>query len=239
MQSVADLEIDQNTNESAFEKWTHGFAEIENAGLSTIHPDGTLLFLEGQPARGLYLVLGGTAKVSISSAQGKVLIIRVVRAGDLLGINSTVTGLPYEATAETLKRCRTVFIPRNQFNALHSQDERVKEIVLRALNRYVSALIEATRRLMLAETAAEKLAGLLLKWCDEFGEVDPGGVRVRHEFTQEEVAQMICASRETVTRLLGEFTKRGLICVTSCSLYVFDRKGLEDIASNRIILTFK
>lgn len=232
MQSVADLESGQIGTGSAFEKWNSGFTQIENAGFTTIHPDGTLLFIEGEPARGLYLVLDGTAKVSVSSPQGRVLIIRVARAGDLLGINSTVTGLPYEATAETSKQCRTVFIPRNAFITLHRQDERIREIVLHSLNRYVSALIEATRRLMLAETAAEKLAGLLLKWCDDFGELDARRVCVRHDFTQEEVAQMIGASRETVTRLLGEFTKRGLICMTSFNLQILDRPGLEDIASN-------
>jgi CRP/FNR family transcriptional regulator len=236
---VADLEIDQNTHGFNVSRWAHGFAEFENARLSTIHPDGTFLFTEGQPARGVYLVLGGCAKVFISSAQGKILIIRIARAGDLLGINSTVTGLPYEATAETSKHCRTVFIPRSEFIALYARDEHVREVVLRALGRYVSALIEATRRLMLAETAAEKLASLLLKWCDESGVVEPDGIRVIHEFTQEEVAQMICASRETVTRLLGEFSKRGLIRVTASSLFISDHRGLEDIASSRNILTFK
>ncbi|HSB27858.1 MAG TPA: Crp/Fnr family transcriptional regulator [Pyrinomonadaceae bacterium] len=231
MRSAANLEINQNTSALRMPRPTHALSDFENAKLSTIHPRGTFLFSEGQPAQGVYLVVAGTVKVSISSAQGRVLILRIAQPGDLLGIKSTLFGFPYEATAETLRQCRTVFIPQAEFIALHNQDERLREAVLRALGSYLSSLIEATRRLMLSETAAEKLARLLLKWCDDHGVIEPHGIRVRNEFTQEEIANMICASRETVTRLLGEFSKNGLIQLTSNTVFVSDRRGLESIGA--------
>lgn len=210
------------------------FPEFLETRLSTVHPPGTILFYEGQTATGVYLVLMGSAKVSISSSQGKILILRIAQTGDLLGVNSTMTGLPYEATAATLKRCRTVFIPRHEFMNMHAQDAALQEIVLRSLGRYVSALIQATRELTLSDTAAEKLAHLLLRWCGEYGVVERRGIRITNEFTQEEIAQMICTSRETVTRLLSEFTKRGLIQMSSNTLFVRSRIGLESFEQPRL-----
>jgi CRP/FNR family cyclic AMP-dependent transcriptional regulator len=239
MWKAADLDNDVDKIEASALIPNQRFGALEHSRISTIHPDGTVLFTEGQPAAGVYLVLGGTAKVSISSPQGKLLIIRVARAGDLLGINSTMTGFPYEATAQTFKKCRTSFIPRAEFISLQKRDERSRELVQVALGRYVSELIGNTRRLMLAETAAEKLASLLLRWSEEFGVVEPHGVRLVWEFTQEEVAQMICASRETVTRLLGEFSKRGLIHLRGHSLLLREPKGLEDIALKKSTLTVR
>ena len=206
---------------------------IDQSRINAIHRDGAVLFAEGQPAKGVYLVLGGTAKVSISSPQGRLLTIRVAQAGELLGINATMTGLPYQATAQTFRKCTTSFMPRAEFMALQRRDDQLREQVQVAVSRYVVELFGITRRLLLAETAAEKLANLLLKWCDEFGSVEPGGIRILWEFTHEDIAQMICVSRETVTRLLGEFQRRGLILITRNILLVCEPQGLEEIATKK------
>lgn len=227
MRSAANPGIENEARRSQTSRPAQVLNDFENARLSTIHPRGTLLFVEGQQAHGVYLVVAGAVKVSISSAQGRILILRIAQPGDLLGVKSTLLGLPYEATAETLRQCRTVFIPHAEFMALHEQNEHVRQAVLGALGNYVSTLIDATRRLMLSETAAEKLARLLLKWCDERGVVEPRGIRVRNDFTQEEIANMICASRETVTRLLGEFSRHGLIQMAANNVFINNRRGLE------------
>ena len=229
MLKTADLDLDKEHNEGWFFKAIPK-SLVERSRISRIHPDGALLFNEGQPATGVYLVLGGKAKVSISSSQGRLLILRVARAGELLGINAVMSGLPYQATAQAWKKCTTSFIPRAEFIALQKRDDQLREQVQVALSRYVVELMSMTRILMLAETAAEKLANLLLRWCDEFGSVEPQGIRLVWEFTHEDIAQMICVSRETVTRLLGEFSKRGLVVITGSSLLVRRAQGLEEIA---------
>jgi CRP/FNR family transcriptional regulator, cyclic AMP receptor protein len=231
MLKTADLNIDR-VNEG----WLSNAAcnsFLEQSRINTIHRDGSVLFTEDQPAKGVYLVLGGIAKVSISSPQGKLMIIRVAQAGELLGINATMTGLPYQATAETWRKCSTSFMPRAEFIALQRRDEHFREQVQIAVSRYVVELFGITRRLLLAETAAEKLANLLLKWCDELGSVEPCGIRILWEFTHEDIAQMICVSRETVTRLLGEFHNRGLILITRNILLVCEPQGLEEIAARK------
>lgn len=234
MLNTADRELCEKNDGNGFCK-TNSKSWFNQARIRTIHNDGELLFNEGQPAAGVYIVLGGTAKVSISSPQGKLLILRVARAGEFLGVNATMTGLPYQASAQAWRKCTTSFIPRAEFIALQQQDEQLREQVQVALSRYVVELLGITRRLMLAETAAEKLASLLLRWCGEFGSFESHGIRLGWEFTHEDIGQMICVSRETVTRLLGEFSKRGLLVITGNSLLVCEPKGLEEIAGKKTL----
>ena len=205
------------------------FVTSRNLGISTIHPRGTILFAEGEEARGVYLLLSGSVKVSLTSQQGKVLILRIAKPGDLLGINSTMTGNAYEATAETTNYCRAIFIPLREFGSLYNRNDDVKAFVLDSFSRQVAEMIDYSRRLLLSETAQEKLARLILKWSREMGSLESQGVRVVHNFTQEEIGQMICASRETVSRLLTEFLRRGVISMSTNSILIHNLEALENI----------
>src|SRR5579872_6211369 len=73
------------------------------------YPKGALLFVEKQDARGVYVLCEGEVKLSISSSEGKTLIMRIARSGELLGLMAAVAGLPYEVTAETIHPCQVAF----------------------------------------------------------------------------------------------------------------------------------
>lgn len=233
MQNQAVRQEDGRPQELLFAKSQFvRFVTSRNLGISTIHPRGTVLFAEGDDARGVYLLLSGSVKVSLSSAQGKVFILRIAKPGDLLGINSTMSGKPYEATAETINHCRAIFIPLRDFSSLYNHNEDVREFVLEAFSQNVSEMIDFSRRLLLSETAEEKLARLILKWCREIGSFEAGGVRVIHNFTQEEIGQMICASRETVSRLFKEFARREVLTTSTNFLLIHNLGALENIEND-------
>ena len=75
-------------------------------------PRGSVLFSEGRQARGVFVLCNGRAKLSISSETGKRLMLRVAGPGEVLGLSSTLSGKPYELTAETLDSCQVVFVKR-------------------------------------------------------------------------------------------------------------------------------
>jgi CRP/FNR family transcriptional regulator len=95
-------------------------------------------------------------------------------------------------------------------------------------------LTEAANRsrfLLLPQTARAKLARLLLQWCEEYGEHKALIVQIHKNFTHEEIAQMICSSRETVTRLLAILNRQQVIRVTPESILIQDRFALEKLAT--------
>jgi len=194
------------------------------------YPRGSVLFVEGQLARGIYILHEGRVKVSIASAEGKKLVMRIAEHGDLLGMNATLTGKPYAATAETLDRCRLEFIPREALFTLLAQDHRGYAGVAQALSRKLSSIVEHTRLLFLSQCASEKVARLLVRWCDEHGKITANGIQVGSGLTHEDIAQMICSSRETVTRVLSEFRRKRIVSLVDNTIFVLNRKALEDEA---------
>jgi CRP/FNR family transcriptional regulator len=199
---------------------------------SLAHARGSILFREGQLLGGVYYIRNGRAKISISSASGKTLILRLAQSDDLLGLQSMIGGLVCESTAEIIEASRVNYIPRNEFLRMLTS-KKVNDFVLRAVCRDSNDLVEATRLLLLADSVAERLASLLLEWCTACGKEEPVGITVPNQFTHQEIAEMIATSRETVTRLLGSFKKRNAIEVTEDSIVIRDRDALEIIARRR------
>src|ERR1700674_3345365 len=76
------------------------------------YPKGALLFVEKQEARGVYVLCEGEVKLSISSPEGKTLIMRIARAGAWLGRRAAFAGLPSKVTAETIHPCQVAFVRR-------------------------------------------------------------------------------------------------------------------------------
>src|SRR5262249_17961891 len=202
---------------------------IDRVSRSRIYPRGAVVFHEGNLARGVYILSSGRAKVSISSADGKKLIIRIARAGDVLGLYAGMTGRPFEATAEMVEGGRVDFISRHDLLNLLGQQKFGMDLV-EMFSRQFSDLVDHTRMLALSESALEKLARLILRWSRDFGERTSEGVRVRIVLTQEEIAQIIGASRETVTRLFSALKRDQIIRVKRDAIWIRDCEALASLA---------
>lgn len=202
---------------------------IDRVSRSRIYPRGAVVFHEGHQARGIYVLSSGRAKVSISSADGKKLIIRVAAGGDVLGLYAGLTGRPFEATAEMVEGGRVDFISRPDLLALLGQQSFGMDLV-EMFSRQFSDFVDHTRMLALSESALEKLARLILRWGRDFGERTSEGVRVQIVLTQEEIAQIIGASRETVTRLFSVLKRDQIIRVKRDALWIRDSDALASLA---------
>jgi len=97
-------------------------------------------------------------------------------------------------------------------------------------SRQFSEFVDHTRMLLLSESALEKLARLFVRWGRDFGERTSEGIRVKFLLTQEEIAQVIGASRETVTRLLSTLKRDQIIRVKRDSMWIRDSEALAAIA---------
>lgn len=192
------------------------------------YPKGATLFVEGQSPRGVFILCNGHVKLSTSSADGKTLILRISDPGEVLGLPATVTGKPYELTADVIEPTQANFISRQDFlSFLRDHGEAALRVAQQLGEIYHSAIAEM-RTIGLSHSAGEKLARFLLDWCAAHHN-GQGEVRVKLTMTHEEIAQMIGASRETVTRLFADFKKRQLLEVRGSTLVVRDRAGLESV----------
>lgn len=194
---------------------------------------GKVLFTEGEPAAGIYILLAGRATVSITSAGGKIVILRVAQSGDVLGLNSTLRNCAYDVTVHALDPCHMDFVSRSELMALMETSRQCTQAVLRELSDELTGLADRARSLLLSQTTSVRLAKLLLEWGTRTTANRLPLVRIEKSFTQEEIGRMIGASRETVTRLLTTLSRQQIIEITTDSILIHDWGALENAAEDK------
>jgi len=211
------------------------FCQLPHAALSalnslrqtSIYPKGVLLFVEGQPTRGLHILCSGEAKLYVNSAEGQTLTLRVVEQGEVLGLSSLMADECYSVTAETLRPGQVSFIPRLEFLQFLRANADVALRVAKHLSMELSKAWQQTKMLALAPDTHSKLTQFLLERAKKHGQVTPDGLRIALHMTHEEIAQSIGASRESVSRILSEWRRRGLIQVNGGTLTVIKPMELQ------------
>jgi CRP/FNR family transcriptional regulator len=204
---------------------------FEQIKYATAYPKGAILFVEGQAPRGIFVLCKGRVKLSICSTDGKTLILKIAEAGEVLGLSASVSGKPYELTAETIDPCQVNFVKRDDFlRFLKEHSDACLRVAEQLSEKYNTACREI-RSLGLSHSAAEKLAKLLLEWTVKNGEGAKQEPRIKLALTHEEIAQMIGTSRETVTRLFAEMKKRQIVQAKGSTLVIRNKSALKALAS--------
>src|ERR1017187_10942343 len=129
------------------------FCELSPAALkdfdaiksTSTYPKGALLFLERQDARGIFVLCEGEVKLLISSNEGKTLIMRVAKAGEILGLMAALSGSPYEVTAETLHPCQVAFVRRDDFLRFIAKHPEVSKVVVKQIGSQYQGACEQLR----------------------------------------------------------------------------------------------
>ena len=205
---------------------------LENIKHAAAYPQGAVLFVEGQMPRGIFLLCKGTVKLSVISRSGKKMIVELAAPGQVLGLSATISGEPYEVTAETNEPCLINFVNRDHFlRFLKDNVEACFKVAEQLSEKYHDACNEV-RSLGLSHSAHEKLANLLLEWSSKNGEAGKSELRLRLRLTHEEIGNMIGISRETVTRLLTEMKKRHIVESTGSTLMIRNTALLRKMASH-------
>lgn len=235
MNAPYGLEVIDNCSDC---KLRQGFCDFSSEALRAFnmishkqtYPPGALLFAEGQNPRGVLVLCSGRVKLSTASREGKVLILKVASPGNVLGLSAVLSGVAYEATAETVTPCRVNFVTRDHLANFLSRYGEAGLRAARAVSReYQDACLEI-QEILLAPSSAGKVAKLLLSWADHSSRNDCEG-RVRSMLTHEEMAQMIGASRETVTRVIAQLKRKQIIRLEGSTLVIRNRIGLEQLAA--------
>jgi len=202
--------------------------DLDKIKYATAFPPGAVLFVEGQAPRGVYVLCAGRVKLTTTSRDGKTLILRIAQTGEVLGLNSTVSGKPYELTAETLQPCQLDFVKRDDFLKFLQTHADASLHAAQHLSQDCQSAYEMIRSLGLSHSVSEKLARLLLEWAIN-GEETKEGIRIKLALTHEEIAQLIGTSRETVTRVLGEFREKEFAQLRGSTLLIRNKAALEKL----------
>src|SRR5246127_2100126 len=205
---------------------------FEKIKFAAPYPQGAVLFVEGQLPRGIFVICKGSVKLSINSPSGRTMIVKLAEPGEVLGLSATISGKPYEVTAETIDPCQINFVKREDFlRFLKDNSDACFKVAEQLSEKYNNACHEV-RSLGLSHSASEKLAKLLLEWSSKNGEASKQEPRVKLALTHEEIAQMIGTSRETVTRLFADLKKRQIVQAKGSTLVIRNKVALKSMATS-------
>jgi CRP/FNR family cyclic AMP-dependent transcriptional regulator len=200
--------------------------DFEEVKYTSSYPAGATLFVEGQQPRGVYLLCKGRVKLTMTSPDGKAIILHIAEAGELIGLNGALSGAPYELSAETLEPCQVNFIKREALQRLVREHPEIAEHVTQQVSRDYQAACFQIRSLGLSRSASEKIVRFLLNAASK-GKETSQGVRMNLALTHEEIAQIVGVSRETVTRTLSDLRQKMLISMKGSALVIRNRAALE------------
>jgi CRP/FNR family transcriptional regulator len=203
--------------------------DLESMEYPSQYQAGVVLFTEKQMPQGIFIILSGEVKLSMNSSEGKRLILRIAKPGEILGLNSTLSGSPSEMTAETLYPVKVAQIGRREFLGFLMRHPDAYQVVIEELSLHYNMACEQLRMVGLSASAPEKLARLLLDWSEQ-GQKTECGARFRFPLTHEEIGECIGTSRETVTRTLSAFKTRRLVAFNGSTLTIPNRMALQSYA---------
>jgi len=200
----------------------------------TAYPKGALLFVEGQAPVGIFLLCKGSVKMSVCAGSGKIVVVRMAKPGEILGLSATLSDRPYELTAETAEACQVSFVKQNAYlRFLQDYPEACFKVTQQLSERYRLAC-EEVRWLGLLRAADQRLAKLLLDWSTMHGKPED---YLELPLTQEDIAQLIGTARETVSRLFIHLKNEGVIDWAGPVLIIRNRSRLKDIAGFEALTT--
>ncbi|HEX8725857.1 MAG TPA: Crp/Fnr family transcriptional regulator [Gemmatimonadaceae bacterium] len=200
------------------------FAELMRA---KTYPRGSVILFENDPGDSLFVVRGGRVKVVRIADDGREVILGMLGVGDHFGELSLIDDRPRSAHVIAMEDADLLVLRREDFRARVESSPRVAWSLLTALSHRLRLADDKIGGLVLLDVPG-RIARLLLDLADEHG-----GSTIGRALTHQTIAQMIGASRETVSRAMKEFQDAGQIGVERRRITVTDRPALERRAKVR------
>lgn len=188
-------------------------------------PRGEFIFAEGENGDTLFIILTGKVKICRTATDGRENMLAVMGPADIFGELSLFDPGPRTASAVALTDATLACLRHDALRPWMSTHPEVAERLLRVLARRLRRTNDAMADLVFTDVPG-RVAKALLALAERFGTTEPDGLRVRHDLTQEELAQLVGASRETVNKALADFAGRGWLRLDSRAVLIVDRERL-------------
>lgn len=215
-------------NRSLFHNCSHTeMAEMDEAKNCTAYKAGQVIFSEDQKPYGIFCVLEGKIKLSKVGSEGKEHILRLAKAGDVLGFRAVLTNERYSASAVAIDDSKVCFIPLELFKKTIEENPAVAHDLFISLTRTLSET-EAHLVTLALKPVRERLADALLLLRKVYGEGQPEPFSIN--LSRENLASLVGTAKETVIRFLSEFKDEGMVETKGSLITVLEPKRLQALS---------
>ena len=186
---------------------------------------GQSLFKEGDDGDNLYVVSNGKVKLGTKSPDGRENLLMILGPGDMFGELSLFDSGPRTATATAVTDSKLLTLGQDKVIPWVREHPEVSLQLLARLASRLRRTNEVVGDLVFSDVPG-RVAKALIDLGVKFGEKRPEGLFVNHDLTQEELAQLVGASRETVNNALAAFAQRGWLRLEARSVMILDYERL-------------
>ncbi len=209
-----------------FEALDDESAKAVRAGMVDVQlARGDRLFGEGDAGDRLYVISEGKIKLTRSASDGRENLLGVLGPGDMFGELSLFDPRPRTAAAVAVTDAHLFALGHDYLREWLTARPDVAMHLLTALAQRLRRANDVMADLVFTDVPG-RVAKALLDLADKFGEQQGAGLHVHHDLTQEELAQLVGASRETVNKALADFSARGWLQLHAKSVLILDRDRL-------------
>jgi CRP-like cAMP-binding protein len=219
--SLKDIPLFAETDERHLE-------QLQHRARPTRFERGEALFLQGDKARGLYVLRSGRVKVFISSPQGRQQILHLAGPGESVGEVAVFCGETYPATAEALARTEVLVIPKQALLEMIIQEPETAMAFLAGLSRRLREFANRIADLSLLEVSGRLASYLLYQSRDQ-----PPEQAVPLGMSKAQLASLLGTVPETLSRALQRLARDHLISLRSQSVLINDRDALQKATWSR------
>jgi len=187
---------------------------------------GSVLFKEGDDGEHLYVIIEGKLKLGTSSGDGRENLLSILGPGEMFGELSLFDPGPRTSTATAVTDAKLLSLSHEKVIPWLKQNPEVSLQLLTRLSQRLRRTNEAVGDLVFSDVPG-RVAKALIDLGDRFGKITSDGLLVNHDLTQEELAQLVGASRETVNKALADFAGRGWLKLDGRSVLITDLERLS------------
>ena len=194
-----------------------------------------VIFYQDDPGDSLYIILTGQVKVSVSSADGQEAILVIMEQGESFGEFALLDDQPRSATIETTQPTEVLALRKDDFHRLLRQHPEMAIQLLRVMTKRLRDTDQLVQDAAFLDVA-ERLAKKLLQLMEAHGRKTDRGCEIDLHLTQQDLAAMIGATRESVNKQLGAFRDRGILAVDRQRITILQPAALRarvEAAQNR------
>ena len=187
---------------------------------------GSILFKEGDDGEHLYVIIEGKLKLGTSSGDGRENLLSILGPGEMFGELSLFDPGPRTSTATAVTDAKLLSLSHEKVIPWLKQNPEVSLQLLTRLSQRLRRTNEAVGDLVFSDVPG-RVAKALIDLGERFGKTTAEGLLVNHDLTQEELAQLVGASRETVNKALADFAGRGWLKLDGRSVLITDVERLS------------
>ncbi|MCX8026918.1 MAG: Crp/Fnr family transcriptional regulator [Thermodesulfovibrionales bacterium] len=189
---------------------------------------GKVIFSPGDEGNMIYYVLKGRVKIYDISLGGKEVIYWFCGQKEFFGLAEICGGEQRTVFAEAVEDTETLTIDKNSFEKLISRNPSLSFALMRILGKRIRLAHDTIKDIIICDVPS-RLARLIIKLSEICGEKTENGILISKKFTHQEMADMIGATRTTVTEVMNDFKRKGLLIYESGRITVVDSNRLLSV----------